>query len=114
MIYDKISFLAPATDVYLAIQSNAISACQSNSDRRGNRPRALTLASKPVLFEKMSIYNEEHMKAALRVAQEAYDNLEVPVGCVFVKDNQTIIAQGRNRPNETFNVCGINPFHRFT
>lgn len=54
------------------------------------------------------------MKAALRVAQEAYDNLEVPVGCVFVKDNQTIIAQGRNRPNETFNVCGINPFHRST
>ncbi|KAJ8658218.1 hypothetical protein O0I10_005900 [Lichtheimia ornata] len=52
----------------------------------------------------MSIYNEEHMKAALRVAQEAYDNLEVPVGCVFVKDNQTIIAQGRNRPNETFNA----------
>lgn len=44
------------------------------------------------------------MKAALQVAQEAYDNLEVPVGCVFVKDNQTIIAQGRNRPNETFNV----------
>ena len=52
----------------------------------------------------MSIYNEEYMKAALQVAQEAYDNLEVPVGCVFVKDNQTIIAQGRNRPNETFNV----------
>ncbi|KAG2219306.1 hypothetical protein INT45_003128 [Circinella minor] len=52
----------------------------------------------------MSIYHEQFMKAALDVAQEAYDNLEVPVGCVFVKDNETIIARGRNRPNETFNA----------
>lgn len=49
-------------------------------------------------------YKEEFMKEALRVAQEAYDSLEVPVGCVFVKDGNTILARGRNRPNETFNV----------
>lgn len=44
------------------------------------------------------------MKEALVVAQEAYDNLEVPVGCVFVLGNETIIARGRNKPNESYNV----------
>lgn len=53
---------------------------------------------------KMSQYDATFMKAAIEVAQEAYDNLEVPVGCVFVLDNKTILAKGRNRPNETCNV----------
>jgi tRNA-specific adenosine deaminase 2 len=44
------------------------------------------------------------MKEALVVAQEAYDHLEVPVGCVFVLNNETIIARGRNKPNESCNV----------
>lgn len=52
----------------------------------------------------MSQYDATFMKAAVEVAQEAYDNLEVPVGCVFVLDNKTILAKGRNRPNETCNV----------
>ncbi|KAG1174911.1 hypothetical protein G6F70_004464 [Rhizopus microsporus] len=52
----------------------------------------------------MSQYNAKFMKAALDVAQEAYDNLEVPVGCVFVLNNETILARGRNRPNETCNA----------
>jgi tRNA-specific adenosine deaminase 2 len=52
----------------------------------------------------MSQYNAKFMEAALNVAQEAYDNLEVPVGCVFVLNNETILARGRNRPNETCNV----------
>ncbi|KAL0094970.1 cytidine deaminase-like protein [Phycomyces blakesleeanus] len=50
-----------------------------------------------------SVYNDQFMLEALKVAQEAYDNLEVPVGCVFVK-NGKIIAHGRNKPNETFNA----------
>ncbi|ORY94468.1 cytidine deaminase-like protein [Syncephalastrum racemosum] len=52
----------------------------------------------------MSVYHEKFMKEALQVAQEAYDNLEVPVGCVFVHKNETILAGGRNRPNETHNA----------
>lgn len=36
-------------------------------------------------------------------AQEAYDACEVPVGCVFVLNNE-IIGKGRNRTNETKNV----------
>ncbi|KAI8340015.1 cytidine deaminase-like protein [Chlamydoabsidia padenii] len=52
----------------------------------------------------MSIYNERFIRDALKVAQEAYDQKEVPVGCVFVKDNQEILAYGRNKPNETCNA----------
>ncbi|CAO3594880.1 unnamed protein product [Absidia cylindrospora] len=52
----------------------------------------------------MSIYNEVFIREALKVAQEAYNQKEVPVGCVFVKDNQEIIAHGRNKPNETCNA----------
>lgn len=43
------------------------------------------------------------MKKALDMAQEAMDHSEVPVGCVFVRDDQ-IIAQARNRTNELANV----------
>lgn len=52
----------------------------------------------------MSKYDSSFMREALVVAQEAYDNLEVPVGCVFVLNNDTIIARGRNKPNESYNV----------
>ncbi len=38
---------------------------------------------------------EFFMKAALREAQKAFDEGEVPVGCVIVKDGK-IIARGRN------------------
>ena len=43
------------------------------------------------------------MKQALKMAKEAMDHAEVPVGCVFVRDGQ-IIAQARNRTNELANV----------
>ncbi|KAI8977309.1 cytidine deaminase-like protein [Mycotypha africana] len=52
----------------------------------------------------MSKYDPNFMKEALIVAQEAYDNLEVPVGCVFVLDNKEIIARGSNKPNATYNA----------
>jgi tRNA-specific adenosine deaminase 2 len=52
----------------------------------------------------MSKYDPSFMREALVVAQEAYDHLEVPVGCVFVLNNETIIARGRNKPNESSNV----------
>lgn len=43
------------------------------------------------------------MKQALKMAKEAMDHAEVPVGCVFVRDGQ-IIAQARNRTNELANA----------
>ncbi|CAO3632613.1 unnamed protein product [Mucor fragilis] len=52
----------------------------------------------------MSKYDSNFMREALIVAQEAYDNLEVPVGCVFVLNNDAIIARGRNKPNESYNA----------
>ncbi|KAI7864230.1 cytidine deaminase-like protein [Spinellus fusiger] len=50
-----------------------------------------------------STYDDRFMLEALDVAQEAYEHLEVPVGCVFVHNN-TVLARGRNKPNETFNA----------
>ena len=38
---------------------------------------------------------EKFMKEALKEAKKAYEKLEVPVGCVIVKDNK-IIARGHN------------------
>nr|XP_022903317.1 tRNA-specific adenosine deaminase 2 [Onthophagus taurus] len=47
---------------------------------------------------------EKHfMDLAFNYAQEALDNQEVPVGCIFVYNNQ-IIASGRNTVNETRNA----------
>jgi tRNA-specific adenosine deaminase 2 len=42
---------------------------------------------------------KDFMEAALAYAQEALDSGEVPVGCVFVK-NEKIVASGRNQSNE--------------
>lgn len=42
------------------------------------------------------------MKKALEMAEEAYQNNEVPVGCVFVHNNQ-IVGRGRNETNVTKN-----------
>ncbi|KAI8989959.1 cytidine deaminase-like protein [Pilobolus umbonatus] len=52
----------------------------------------------------MSTYDPLFMKEALQVAQEAFDHFEVPVGCVFVLNNEKVIARGRNRPNESKNA----------
>ena len=38
---------------------------------------------------------EKFMKEALKEAQKAYNKLEIPVGCVIVKDNK-IISRGHN------------------
>lgn len=47
--------------------------------------------------------NEKFMKEALKEAQKAYDKLEVPVGCVIVKDNK-IIARGHNLKETKFDT----------
>ena len=43
------------------------------------------------------------MRMAVEMAQEAFDNADVPVGCVFIKEGN-VIAKGRNRTNELMNV----------
>lgn len=47
--------------------------------------------------------NTEFMKEALRLAQISYNEGEVPVGAVIVKDNE-IIATGRNRREQSKNA----------
>jgi tRNA(adenine34) deaminase len=42
---------------------------------------------------------EEYMAQALKLAQEAFDAGEVPVGCVVVRDD-TVVGRGRNRREE--------------
>ena len=43
----------------------------------------------------------EWMQEALQEAQSAYDNREVPVGCIIVsKTKQSIVSIGRNETNE--------------
>ncbi|CAG8467051.1 9748_t:CDS:2 [Ambispora leptoticha] len=44
----------------------------------------------------------QYMRRALELAQEAYESQEVPVGCVFVHNNE-IIGFGRNKTNEALN-----------
>ena len=39
---------------------------------------------------------EKYMKLALLQAKKAYDKLEVPVGCIIVKDNK-VIARAYNQ-----------------
>ncbi|RHZ67038.1 hypothetical protein Glove_303g93 [Diversispora epigaea] len=60
------------------------------------------------MTEKEKTIHHNFMQKALTLAQEAYDNHEVPVGCIFVLDDdddneRKIIGSGRNRTNETKN-----------
>lgn len=51
----------------------------------------------------MCEYNPDFMKAALEMAQKAYDDDEVPVGAVIVRNGE-IIARGRNRREKAKNA----------
>ena len=51
----------------------------------------------------MCEYNLDFMKAALEMAQKAYDDDEVPVGAVIVRNGE-IIARGRNRREKAKNA----------
>ncbi|TPX51191.1 hypothetical protein SeMB42_g01975 [Synchytrium endobioticum] len=55
------------------------------------------------LPNRFSLSDHEFMRLALMQAQEAFDNAEIPVGCVYVLDGQ-VLATGRNRTNETLNA----------
>ncbi len=44
-----------------------------------------------------NVEHEKFMKIALEEAQKAYDQNEVPVGCVIVDENKKIIARGHNK-----------------
>ena len=43
--------------------------------------------------------DEKYMKQAIRQAQKAYENGDVPIGCVIVREGR-IIARGYNRRNK--------------
>jgi tRNA(adenine34) deaminase len=43
---------------------------------------------------------EEYMSYAMELAREAYDNEEVPVGCIITDKSGNIIGRGRNRREE--------------
>ncbi len=47
--------------------------------------------------------DQEFMQEALRLAREAFDAGEVPVGCVIVKGDQ-IVGRGRNRREKNRNA----------
>ena len=44
---------------------------------------------------------EHYMQLAMELAKEAFDNNEVPVGCVICGPDGTIIGRGRNRREES-------------
>jgi hypothetical protein len=48
-------------------------------------------------------YDPQYMTLAMEAAHNAYDSLEVPVGCVFVRNGE-VLAKGGNRPNASLNV----------
>lgn len=48
------------------------------------------------------------MQEAMNMAEEALQAGEVPVGCIFVRDNK-IIAKARNRTNELRNASTSFP-----
>ncbi len=43
--------------------------------------------------------DEKYMKQAIKLAQKAYDNGDVPIGCVIVHEGK-VIARGYNRRNK--------------
>ena len=44
---------------------------------------------------------EEYMSAALALAREAFDEGEIPVGCVIADAQGNIIGRGRNKREES-------------
>ncbi|XVE98859.1 hypothetical protein REPUB_Repub03eG0144900 [Reevesia pubescens] len=56
-----------------------------------------------MVIVKMESENIAYMELAIQQAKLALENLEVPVGCVFIKDGK-VIASGRNRTTETRNA----------
>ncbi|GJQ81400.1 hypothetical protein Trydic_g18265 [Trypoxylus dichotomus] len=66
--------------------------------------KAQKSSSKAVLnTSSFSESEKKFMEIAFQNAQDALKNQEVPVGCIFVYNNE-IIAQGRNTVNETHNA----------
>jgi len=49
-------------------------------------------------MDKNDIQHEKFMDAAIKLARKAYENGDVPIGCVIVKDGK-IIARGYNKRN---------------
>lgn len=49
-------------------------------------------------MDKNDIQHEKFMDVAIKLARKAYENGDVPIGCVIVKDGK-IIARGYNKRN---------------
>ncbi|GAB5593991.1 tRNA(adenine34) deaminase [Umbelopsis nana] len=48
-------------------------------------------------------YDPQFMELALEAAHRAYEAMEVPVGCVFVRNGE-VLARGGNKPNASLNA----------
>lgn len=74
-----------------------------NNDKK--RPRNFSSHFNKTSSEAYRImtYDPQFMELALEAAQGAYKAMEVPVGCVFVR-NGKVLARGGNKPNESLNV----------
>ncbi|TPX33010.1 hypothetical protein SmJEL517_g03988 [Synchytrium microbalum] len=68
-----------------------------------NSPVKMSEKSESPTDRKFSEADHKFMKLALVQAQEAFDHTEIPVGCIYVLDGK-VLAQGRNRTNETLNA----------
>jgi len=49
--------------------------------------------------------DEKIMEKALALAKEAYDDGEVPVGCIITNKDGDIIGSGRNRREKSHSAC---------
>lgn len=56
----------------------------------------------PQAWQSMA-YDPQFMELALEAAHRAYEAMEVPVGCVFVRNGE-VLARGGNKPNASLNV----------
>jgi len=71
------------------------------------------------MSEEDTINHRNWMLEALKLAKNALEKLEVPVGCVIVHNNERIIAEGQNEPVQMKNatrhaeICAIDKIFDF-
>ncbi|PWN49665.1 hypothetical protein IE53DRAFT_317214 [Violaceomyces palustris] len=97
---------SPPEVILLDIAPTDQSTAQIGTDGAGDlelKPPVRGSAAKYVPREQQSEEDLKWMREALKMAEEAAANNEVPVGGVFVRNGE-VIAKGRNRTNELMNA----------